>query len=476
MRRPRAAPRRARTRWNADVRGRLAEAWAPANQARATVFAAALLLVLAAALGGGASQANALSLMSVELASLPLLFVSLYLTLAGAAPRGVRLPLALLGAVVAVPLLQLIPLPASLWTGLPGRGPVVDILAVAKLGRPPLPLSLTPAQTWRSAMALVPPAAMFLGALLLTEGQRRVLAVVWLAMALVSLMIGALQLLSGAGSALYFYRITNVGAAVGLFANQNHQAALLFSLMPLAAVFAARFDGDFQDRRAFGALLGVLYLLVALAGVAVTRSRAGLVLAVLALACAAAVIVRGGALRRHWRIASGVGAAVLATVAAVLVFALGPILDRFGGGYVEPRFQDWPLVVKAATDFLPLGSGLGSFETVYGSVEPLAAVGPSYFNHAHNDYLELWLETGVVGPALLLVFAGWLAMRMAAVWTGKPAAGDRDLTAGASLLVLLLLLHSAVDYPLRTESLAVLFAFACAALAAYGRRETALKP
>jgi O-antigen ligase len=476
MRRPRAARRGARIGLDEGVRRGLAQAWAPANQARTTVFAAALLLTLAAALFGGASQANALSLMAVELASLPLLFVSLYQLLAGGAPQGARWPLALLVAIVAVPLLQLVPLPASVWTGLPGRGAIPDILDVAKLGRPSMPFSLTPEQTWRSAMALAPPAAMFLGALLLSEGQRRALAGCWLAMAVVSLVVGALQMLSGPDSALYFYRITNAGSAVGLFANRNHQAALLFCLMPLAGAFAARFDGDFRDRRAFAALLAVLYVLVAIVDVGVTRSRAGLFLGVFALAAAAAVVVRGGAPRRHWRAAAATGGVTLAIIAAVLVVGLTPILARFDGGYVEPRFQDWPLVVKAAGDFMPLGSGVGSFETVYNSVEPLGDVGPFYFNHAHNDYLELWLETGVVGPALALLFAAWLVMRMASVWAGKAASGDRDLAAGASLLLLLLLAHSAVDYPLRTEALAVLFAFACAAIAAYGRPEKRVTP
>lgn len=476
MRPARAPPRGPRIGPDVDLRRIFTAAWAPANQAGSAVFAAALLLTLAAALFGGASQANALSLMTVELASLPLLFVSLYQVLAGGAPRGVRVPLALLAAVVALPLLQLIPLPAGVWSRLPGRGSVVDALGVAGLGRPSMPFSLTPAETWRSAMALAPPAAMFLGALLLSDGQRRMLAVCWLAVAVVSLLIGAMQVLSGADSALYFYRITNADSAVGLFANRNHQAALLFCLMPVAAVFAARFRGDLRDRRAFAALLAALYLLAALAGVTATRSRAGVMLALFALAGAAAVLVRGGALSRHWRTAGGVAAAALAVTAGVLLFGLAPILDRFDAGSSEPRFQNWPVVARAASDFLPLGSGVGSFQTVYSGVEPLGAVSPFYFNHAHNDYLEVWLETGLAGLALAALFLGWLATRIVAVWAGRAGEGDRDLAAGSSLSLLLLLGHSAVDYPLRTEALAVLFAFACAVVAGYGRPEKALTP
>jgi len=454
----------------------LRRAWAPANQTRTATCAGALLLLVAATLFGGASQGNALSLMAVEIASLPLLFVALYLVLAGAAPKRATLPLVLLAAVVAMPLLQLVPLPPGVWTRLPGRLAVAQALDVARLGRPWLPFSLAPEQTWRSAMALAPPAAMFMGALFLSDRQRRALAVCWLALAVVSLGLGALQMLGGEGSPLYFYPITNLGAPVGLFSNRNHQAEFLLCLIPVAAVFAARFNGDFEDRRAFAALLAMLYIVVAIVGVAVTRSRAGILLGGLALLGAGAVIARVGALRRHWRAAAGIGGGALIAIAAVLVFGLGPILDRFGDNAAEPRFEGWPLVAGAAGGFLPLGAGVGAFQTVYDAVEPLGDVSSVYFNHAHNDYLELWLETGVVGAGLLLAFAVWLAGRLWAIWTPRAAGPGRDLAAASGLAVLLLAAHSAVDYPLRTEALAVLFAFACATLAVYRTSDEAPLP
>jgi len=460
MRRPANAPA-----VNPGIGETLRRAWAPANQAQTMTFAGTLLLLFAAALFGGASQGNALSLMAVEIASLPLLFISLYLVLAGAAPRRITLPLLLLAAVVATPLLQLVALPPDVWNRLPGRAPTPQVLDVARLGRPWLPFSLAPEQTWRAAMALSPPAAMFMGALFLSDRQRRVLAACWLGLAVVSLGLGALQMLGGADSPLYFYQITNVGAPVGLFSNRNHQAEFLLCLVPVAAMFAASFNGEFEDRHAFAAVLAIIYIVVAIVGVAVTRSRAGIVLGALALLGAGAVTARGGALRRHWRAAAGVGAGVFIAIAAALLLGLVPILDRFDAGGAEPRFEGWPLVARAASGFLPLGAGVGSFQTIYDAVEPLGDVGPTYFNHAHSDYLELWLETGVVGAVLLLVFAGWMTGRLCAVWTTRAAGPGRDLAAACSLTVLLLAAHSAVDYPLRTESLAVLFAFACATLA-----------
>ena len=440
-------------------------AWSPANQAQSALFACALALLFISVIFGGASQGTALSLMAVELASLPLLFVSLYLVLAGAAPKGVLWPLILLAAIVALPLVQLIPLPAAIWTRLPGRQPALAVLDLTHQGHVALPFSLAPEQTWRMAMALAPPAAMFMGGMFFGPGQRRAMVICWLGLAVVSLTIGAAQLLGGDQSPLYFYAITNPGSLVGLFSNRNHEAEYLLCLLPLAAVFAAGFDGVIEGRRLLGPLLTVVYLLLAIIGVAVTRSRAGIALTAFSLLGAAAVALRGGRMGRRWTGAIGVGLVGLAAVGAVLIFGLGPILERFGSGG-EPRFTGWPIAQGAAMSFMPLGSGLGSFEQVYRSVEPLKDVSPIYFNHAHNDFLELWLETGVVGPALLLIFAGWYAMRSWAIWRGGVENGG-DLAAACTLTMLLLIAHSAVDYPLRTEALATLFAFCCATIATW---------
>lgn len=446
--------------------GEMRDAWSPARQAQSAVYAGALLLLLVSAVFGGASQTNALSLMAVELASLPLLFVSIYLLLAGAAPTGSAFALGLLTAVVLVPVLQIVPLPFEVWRQLPGREVVVQALAAASLGHAALPFSLAPQQTWRALLALSPPIAMFLGALMLTDGQRRLMAALWLGLAVVSLCLGGLQMLGGPDSALYFYDVTNADSPVGFFSNRNHQAAFLLCLLPIAAMFAARFEGRFDSPRAFTALAATLYVFIAIVGVAATRSRAGIALVLVALAGAAAIVLRGEAVRRHWRAAAGLSVGVALAIGGVLVFALGPITERFEAGG-EPRFEGWPIALRAAQSFLPLGSGVGSFGAVYGGVEPLAQVSPIYFNHAHNDYLELWLETGLAGAALLALFAVWFAWRAFLIWRRRIAAGGSGLAAACSLLVALLLAHSTVDYPLRTETIAVLFAFACATIAAW---------
>jgi O-antigen ligase len=445
--------------------GGLREAWAPERQSRTALFASALLLEVFATLFGGASQTNALSLMVVELASLPLLFLALYSVLSGAAPRGLIVPSLILIGIVLTPALQLIPLPPEIWTHLPQRGQQAQVLDLAGLGRPALPFTLTPQGAWRSLLGLAPPAAMFLGASMLTDPQRRVMVWTWIALGFVSLAIGALQMLGGAGGPLYFYEVTNPDSMVGLFSNRNHHASFLLCLLPLAAVFAAEFRRLAEDWRTFPPLLAMLYFLVGIVGVAGIHSRAGLFLLVPALAGSLAVVASGGSLLGRWRSVVGLAIGGAVAVGLVLMVGLTPILDRFNGPG-ELRFEGWPIVLKTAQSYLPLGAGVGSFDTVYRSVEPLTDVSTVYFNHAHNDYLELWLETGVVGAGLFAAFVVWFLVRAYVVWFGRNGEG-RNLAAALSVVVLLLLAHSLLDYPLRTEAIEALFAFACGTIAVY---------
>jgi len=423
--------------------------------------AAAMALVAASFVLGGASRENLLRLMVVELVSLPLLALALRAFAHRPRRSGPTFPLILLGLVVAVPVLQLIPLPADLWTRLPGRGAELEALSAAGLRPAWAPASLAPDQTLNSALALAPPVAMFLGGLGLGAPAHRALAGLWLILALAGLALGAAQLAAPAAGPVYLYATTNPGSLVGFFANRNHEASFLLAVMPLAVALA-------KGARPMAAWLLGLFCLLAIVGLGVIGSRAGVLLAGPAiLACLAIAWRSGPAFVRPWGTLAAAGAAC-AAVAGVALLGPTPILQRFGGHIAsEFRFQAWPQVIAAADPFLPLGAGVGAFDRVFRAAEPLEMVGPTYFNHAHNDYLELWLETGWIGAALLAAFLIWLARAGWSAWArgGEPGASLRP---AAAVTIILLLLHSAVDYPLRTTALATLFAFCCAVLAAPG--------
>jgi O-antigen ligase len=152
-----------------------------------------------------------------------------------------------------------------------------------------------------------------------------------------------------------------------------------------------------------------------------------------------------------------------AALTAVAVLALPPILARFDQNTPETRFERWPLISEAAQSYLPLGSGMGSFDAVYRSVEPLEELDGSFFNQAHNEYLETWLEAGWFGIGLILAFLIWYARRCWTAWKAPPSR-ESDLQRAASIGLGVLLLHSIVDYPLRTLTLSVVFALCCGLL------------
>jgi tetratricopeptide (TPR) repeat protein len=83
-----------------------------------------------------------------------------------------------------------------------------------------------------------------------------------------------------------------------------------------------------------------------------------------------------------------------------------------------------------------------------------------YVNHAHNDFIETWLEAGWPGAFLIAAFTCWWIGASVKIWRGVRTPHTGLALAGA-VVVGLLLAHSAVDYPLRTPALATMLAFAC---------------
>jgi O-antigen ligase len=113
--------------------------------------------------------------------------------------------------------------------------------------------------------------------------------------------------------------------------------------------------------------------------------------------------------------------------------------------------------VSAAQDFFPVGSGLGTFEEVYRRYEDERFVTSTFIAHAHNDYLELVIELGAPGLALIALFLCWwlYCLHRLLILQASPFAWAGWIAIGVFLT------HSGWDYPLRTAALAAVFAVCC---------------
>jgi O-antigen ligase len=388
---------------------------------------------------------------------------------AAASPRNESLPprarslLLLAVAALAVVALQQVPLPASIWAH-GARSSLAEGFRL--LGQPVrvLPLSLTPHDTLSSMLCLIPPLAMFCAIVPLKAYRPAWLAAALLAGTVAGIMLGALQVAgTGAGSPWYLYRETNFGVGVGFFANANHMAILLVIALPfVAALGAAGRDGNVQRTSALLSMLAAAAL-VLLVGIALNGSLAGYALAVPVLAASVLILLPRGNPLRRWAALFG-AVSIIAAVAALSMSAIGSSkVGQDATNSVQSRAIILTTTKEAIADYMPFGSGLGSFLKVYRLYESPDAVTSEYVVHAHNDYAELALELGLPGVLLLLLFLAWWIAAVRDVW-GRADHGP--FARAASVASAAVLVHSLVDFPLRTAAIAACFAMCLALLVA----------
>jgi len=412
------------------------------------------IFLLACLLLGGSSAAGLAANLLLQLASIPLIGWALWrLIQDGVAPQ-IRAPLALLTVFLVIALLQLVPMPPRVWTALPGRGSVAEGYRLLGLPLPWLPLTLAPAGAIAAILWLLPVFAAFLLVIVLGAFRSRWIASAIITVTLVSIGLAALQVLSGPSA--YFYEKTNYGVGTGFFSNPNHLATLILTCIPfLGALYVTLL------RRASTRNVSAIRLLVAagygviLVGILINGSLAGIGLAVPATLGTLLVF---GRQRRALRRVMIVGTAV-ASIAALLVIVIGPFGNNLIGvqkANVEGSRQVvFAKSLRATGTFFPVGSGTATFQAVYRTMEPLSVINTTYRNHVHNDWLELLLETGLAGVFVAALFLIWWASRIRAIWVAEEP--DRFAQA-AVIATALILLHSLVDYPLRTVAMSSVFA------------------
>ncbi len=398
---------------------------------------------------GGASRADAFGQVVVRGAA-AIVTVAMVLL----APRPFTPPAKpvwlLLSAAVGLAVLQTVPLPPGVWTALPGRQLFVEAAAASGQAQPWRPLAIVPGAAANAAASLLVPVAVLMAAAGLDDAERRRLPGVLLILVVAAMLIGLLQF---SGVRLNNPFINDVtGQVGGSFANRNH-LALFLAVGCLLAPAWAFLDGRRPGWRAPVALgLVVVLLLMVIA----TGSRAGTLLGVLGTLVGCALV--GKEARRMSRryprwVVPAIAAAAAAVVAALVLLSIAAgravAVDRAFA--VDPgqdmRSRGLPTVLDMIRQYFPAGSGLGGFDPIFRVHEPFELLKPTYFNHAHNDYLEIVLDAGLPGLGLLAAGLGWWLWASAHAWRFGSGA---TLSRLGSAVLLLIILASAVDYPART--------------------------
>lgn len=366
--------------------------------------------------------------------------------------------------------LQQVPVPPAVWAH-GARAKIAADYSILGTAPPWFPVSLTPFESLSTFLCLLPPLAIYVAIIRLKAFRQSWLAVALLSGTIVGIMLGAVQR-SGAGqnSNWYPYSETNLGSAVGFFANANHMAILLVIGLPFVAALAAEVRGrGVQRSSALLAILGMIALLL-IAGIILNGSFAGFSLLVPVLAASLLIILPPASrLRKFAMLLSALS--LIGAVALMATTSPGSgKIGREAATAVQSRETILETTSRAIADYMPFGSGLGSFLRVYRLYEDPAKVTNEYVIHAHDDYAELTLELGIPGIVLILLFLAWWFHAALDVWrNGNGGAFARAATIASAAI----LIHSIVDFPLRTAAISACFAV-CLALLSERRKPTLL--
>jgi len=423
-----------------------------------------LAVVAASAFLGGTSRVDTVWLLALRL----FCCLAIPLALLWPAPerpaRKLDVPLLFLAALAVAIGIQLIPLPPAIWTALPGHAHFAQAAELAGFPQPWRPISLTPWLTWNSLLTLLPITAALLCLARMDARFEDRLVIVYLCVLAVNLLFGVLQVAGLMDGPPLRYRFIHKDSAIGFFTNRNHAAVLLATGFPVLRLWVelARNDAErWKQRAILAAIAGLGMVPVIMA----TGSRSGMTVALVAIAIALGMAPLTPLSKRSaggfpfLRIALCAVPFLLAGVIALSGKARS--LNRIIGNNVleERRLELLPTNLRLLREFFPFGSGFGSFDPVFRVHEPDSALALSYFNHAHNDVLELLITGGLPAFALFALLAGWIVWR---VLPSRHAGSVREALYArtGAIVIALWFAGSLTDYPLRVPFADVMLAFA----------------
>ena len=258
-----------------------------------------------------------------------------------------------------------------------------------------------------------------------------------------------------------------VATPFGSFVNRNDFGATIEMVTSLAlgAIFTGSVRGD--KKMLYLVAVGLMATSLLLSG-----SRGGLI-AFVAEIILLVILTSGTKGRKDILLKAALSSLLVMAAVGGAVFVGGDTsLSRFSDAansdnLSSTRAQIWSVSVKVIADQMPFGAGLGAFGQAYTKFDP--AGGALRVEQAHNDYLQIVADAGVVGLILGVCFL-FLFVREVSRNVRVTNTFRRGIAAGAAAGCFAILVHSIFDFVLHITAISVMFITLMAMLVASGRK------
>ena len=214
----------------------------------------------------------------------------------------------------------------------------------------------------------------------------------------------------------------------------------------------------FYDRNGGKSLLLASFLIVMIVALIFTKSRTGILSFLVCFVFFGLLTLLRGSLKRHLWILSLI---LIITLAFGSWIGLASVFDRYFNFSLkedleEGRLSIWKSTYNIFKDYPVLGTGFGSFVYIFPSYSLRS--NQAWVNHAHNDWLELLSDTGIIG--FLIIFSGAFYLNILCLKKVLKIKNYSQIWIflGGYTSILSIIIHSFADFNLRSSANAFLVA------------------
>lgn len=274
-------------------------------------------------------------------------------------------------------------------------------------------------------------------------------------------LLGLMQKLTGT-TKTYWLVESNSEFPFGPYVNRNHFAGYICMVIPLTlGLLISRFRSLFSSRKRyfkaadfqshlFANFLLVFAIVIMILALLFSLSRGGILaflfsIAVFVIIVAISRLATGN--NRGLKISSFV-LTVLIAFSVLIWIGHDTILDKLSdpSSPTTTRINLYVDTLNMFSDFPIFGTGFGTFQHIYRKYKTLDD--RFLYEHAHNDYLELLSDLGLIGFLIVLAGIVLFLWKILSKWIERRDSYAKGITLGGVCGVFAILSHSLVDFNL----------------------------